>query len=51
VFNLIAKEDTGMARSKVKVGAIKDVSGEVNIAGSDIFRNDASKASGKSLPA
>ena len=27
-----------MARSKIKVGAIKDVSGEVNIAAGDIYK-------------
>jgi hypothetical protein len=39
VFDPIAKERHRMARSKIKVGAIKDVSGEVNIAGRDIVKN------------
>jgi len=33
VFNPIAKGGHRMAQRNVKVGAIKDVSGEVNIAG------------------
>jgi hypothetical protein len=38
VFNPIAKGEHRMAQRNVKVGAIKDVSGEVNIAGGDIYR-------------